>query len=158
MPVLIQKLDHVAIAIGTHIFRQASNHAPSTPELIALELAAKALGPVPRGRSIGCSAPRLSPRNDRYSSEVRHPPVPMEFLVIVATPELGSTQKKSKSGCLLAINLVSLSSIGADPSLRQIRFGRLDLEDWIGQIAQTGQQARLTSDALNNTLMQLHRS
>ncbi len=36
-----------------------------------------------------------------------------------------------------------------------VRFGWLDEEDWIGQTASTGQQARLSSDVERYKLLQL---
>jgi len=59
----------------------------------------------------------------------------------------GLTSKKSKSGYYLAINFER--SPGKTSPLQQIvliRFGWLDHQDWLGQAAATGQQARLTRE------------
>jgi hypothetical protein len=58
--------------------------------------------------------------------------------------------KKEKSGYYLAVNFdafprqASAARAGANPGLRLIRFGWLDAEDWTGQTAASGQQARLS--------------
>ncbi|MCP4359784.1 MAG: ScaI family restriction endonuclease [Chloroflexi bacterium] len=57
-----------------------------------------------------------------------------------------STSKKSKSGYYLAINFQKFSKNIIAPEIRLVRFGWLDHDDWIGQKAASGQQARLSSD------------
>ena len=53
-----------------------------------------------------------------------------------------TSTKKSKAGYYLAVNFERFKE-GKAPEIRRIRFGWLDESDWIGQRAQTGQQARL---------------
>lgn len=59
--------------------------------------------------------------------------------------QIGNTARKSKSGYYLAINFDKFSSKVTKPEITLVRFGWLDHEDWIGQSAATGQQARLSS-------------
>ncbi len=57
--------------------------------------------------------------------------------------------KKNKSGYYLAINFEKLSKSNPPterPKITLVRFGWLDQDDWQGQVAATGQQARLSSD------------
>jgi hypothetical protein len=61
--------------------------------------------------------------------------------------------KKSKSGYHLAINFEKFGSTRHGISM--IRFGWLDLSDWIGQIAASGQQARLEPNAARHKLLRL---
>ncbi|NJN94664.1 MAG: ScaI family restriction endonuclease [Anaerolineales bacterium] len=65
--------------------------------------------------------------------------------------------KKSKSGYYLAINFQKFSKTveAKRPSVTSMRFGWLDHEDWIGQIAATGQQSRLSQEVERNKLLAL---
>ncbi len=52
-----------------------------------------------------------------------------------------------KSGYYLAVNFEKFSRTSqVNPGINLVRFGWLDLEDWQGQRAATGQQARLSRD------------
>lgn len=66
-----------------------------------------------------------------------------------------TTRKKSKSGYYLAINFEKVDGRVKNPSVKLIRFGWLDHEDWIGQSSASGQQARLSSEVEQNKLLQL---
>jgi ScaI restriction endonuclease len=63
--------------------------------------------------------------------------------------------KKSKSGFYLAINFEPFRKMAKSPKIARIRFGWLDSSDWIGQRAQTGQQARLSRDVERGKLVTL---
>lgn len=65
------------------------------------------------------------------------------------------TTKKSKSGYYLAINFEKFTKIHQQPSIKLVRFGWLDHEDWMGQAAATGQQARLNRDVELYKLLEL---
>jgi ScaI-like restriction endonuclease len=68
-----------------------------------------------------------------------------------AQPNASGTGKKGKSGYYLAINFEKFR----DDSVARIlliRFGWLDHEDWMGQIAATGQQSRLSNETENGKL------
>jgi hypothetical protein len=69
--------------------------------------------------------------------------------------QVGGTSKKSKSGYYLAINFEKFSSKVTKPEITLVRFGWLDQEDWIGQVAATGQQARLSPIVERNKLLVL---
>lgn len=68
------------------------------------------------------------------------------------------TNKKSKSGYYLAINFQKFTKNNKHPQIISIRFGWIDHEDWIGQQAQSGQQARLSADVEKNKLLFIYKS
>jgi hypothetical protein len=57
--------------------------------------------------------------------------------------QVGQSSRKIKSGYYLAINFQKFSANLLRPAIASVRFGWLDHEDWQGQTAATGQQARL---------------
>ncbi|MDQ3437799.1 MAG: ScaI family restriction endonuclease [Actinomycetota bacterium] len=64
--------------------------------------------------------------------------------------------KKGKSGYYLAVNFEKFSSTVGNPRDRLVRFGWLDANDWIGQKAATGQQARLQPSIERSKLLTLY--
>ena len=69
--------------------------------------------------------------------------------------QLGSISKKSKSGYYLAINFGKFTKSNPRPVINLVRFGWLDHEDWVGQAAATGQQARLSREVETYKLLKL---
>lgn len=67
-----------------------------------------------------------------------------------------ASSKKSKSSYYLAINFEKFNESHSVPKIRLIRFGWLDHEDWIGQTAASGQQARLSPEVENGKLITLY--
>ena len=66
------------------------------------------------------------------------------------------SNKKSKSGFYLAINFEAFNDKNNIPRVRLIRFGWIDHEDWQGQIAASGQQARLSTDVETKKLLTVY--
>lgn len=68
-----------------------------------------------------------------------------------------TNSKKSKSGYYLAINFQKFATDKKPqkPPVRKIRFGWLDHNDWIAQVAASGQQARLSPDVKQYKLIEL---
>lgn len=66
-----------------------------------------------------------------------------------------SRSKKSKSGYYLAVNFQKFSKKTPQPEIVLVRFGWLDHEDWLGQAAATGQQARLSQEVETGKLLTL---
>lgn len=64
--------------------------------------------------------------------------------------------KKHKAGYYLAVNFEKFNVEAVSPRVVKIRMGWLDHTDWIGQRANTGQQARLSLSARNNKLLELY--
>jgi len=71
--------------------------------------------------------------------------------------QANSKSQKAKYGYYLAANFEKFSQKLTSPAIRLIRFGWLDLEDWVGQKAATGQQARLMPEVEKNKLLELYR-
>ena len=67
-----------------------------------------------------------------------------------------STSKKHKAGYYLAVNFEKFGLAPGSPRITKVRMGWLDHTDWIGQRANTGQQARPTASARNNKLIELY--
>ena len=68
----------------------------------------------------------------------------------------GMAGKKSKTGYYLAVNFEKFARHKVDrPELRLVRFGWIDHDDWIGQAAPTGQQARLSQEVETGKLLVL---
>lgn len=70
----------------------------------------------------------------------------------------GLTAKKDKSGYYLVINFQKFpakNQTTQTPQINLVRFGWIDLEDWQGQTAATGQQARLSPDVERSKLLRL---
>jgi hypothetical protein len=63
--------------------------------------------------------------------------------------------KKNKSGFFLAINFEKFEDFKT-PKIKKIRFGWLDHSDWIGQQADTGQQAKLTPVTYETKLLEIY--
>lgn len=69
--------------------------------------------------------------------------------------QVSADSKKSKSGFYLAVNFDKFIGEQHRPQISLVRFGWLDHEDWVGQTAATGQQARLTPSVERNKLLSL---
>jgi hypothetical protein len=66
------------------------------------------------------------------------------------------SDKKSKSGYYLAINFEPFDKNNNIPKIRLIRFGWIDHNDWMGQTAASGQQARLSTDVETKKLLTIY--
>ena len=149
------KIGSKEFTIGTHIFPKPQIMAFLLHELIPLELNAK-FPEIWRGDISAEEKDLVCLTNDRYSIEVKTSSSATGIFGNRSYAQQGSSQKKSKSGYFLAINFEKFRPNGGRPEIRLIRFGWLDQEDWIGQTAQTGQQARLRSEVIQRKLMSLH--
>ena len=84
--------------------------------------------------------------NDDYSFEIKTSSDPRHIFGNRSYAQKSAlSEKKSKSSYYLAINFEKFDDT-TNPEIRLIRFGWLDHEDWEGQKASTGQQARLSSE------------
>lgn len=68
----------------------------------------------------------------------------------------GARSGKSKSGFYLAVNFPPVHKLETWEPISHIRFGWIDASDWHGQAAQTGQQASLSREVLQNKLITLY--
>ena len=67
-----------------------------------------------------------------------------------------NARKKQRHGYFLATNFEKFEKNKPTPRILRICFGWLDEDDWIGQRAQTGQQARLPSDIYGRKLLEIY--
>ena len=81
-----------------------------------------------------------------FSVEIKTSSHPSQIFGNRSYAQRPSAAKKSKSGYCLAVNFEKFEASAQQPPITRIRFGWLDHEDWMGQQAPTGQQARLSSD------------
>ena len=65
-------------------------------------------------------------------------------------------RKKKRSGYFIAVNFEKFSSMSSSPQVLRICFGWIDEDDWIGQRAETGQQARLPPEIYGRKLLVIH--
>ena len=142
--------------IGVDIFPKPQIMGFFLHELIPLELGAKYPG-IWRGEENAADKDIIYIPNDFYSIEVKTSSDRNHIFGNRSYAQATSKSKKAKSGYYIAVNFEKFTSNMKNPSIRLIRFGWLDSDDWIGQKAQTGQQARLPTDVEKNKLLNLYK-
>ena len=142
-------------AIGTHMFPSPQIMAFFLRELIPLELQERYPGTW-RGDAAANEKDLVYLPDDLYSVEIKASSSPKSIFGNRSYAQRGTAQKKSKAGYYLAINFEKFALGRARPEITRIRFGWLDHEDWLGQIAATGQQARLDKEADRYKLLVLY--
>ena len=141
--------------IGVEIFPKPQIMAFFLHELIPLELEARHPG-LWRGDTSSDEKDIVCVRDQSMSVEIKASSHPSRIFGNRSYAQKPSSAKKSKSGYYLAINFEKFTDKSATPSIRRVRFGWLDHEDWAGQKATTGQQARLNRDVERYKLLQLY--
>ncbi len=91
-----------------------------------------------------------------FSVEIKTSSHPRQIFGNRSFAQKPSARKKGKSGYYLAVNFEKWPKDGSRPRIRRIRFGWLDEEDWIGQVAPSGQQAHLSAEADQGKLKPLY--
>jgi hypothetical protein len=114
-------------------------------ELIPLNLAASYAKKWKRGESAVDFDAIYIPNGD-YSFEIKTSSSAREIFGNRSYAQLSTSARKQRGSFFLAVNFAKFSS-GNRPEINLIRFGWLGTADWIGQKAQSGQQARLTKEA-----------
>lgn len=95
--------------------------------------------------------------NDDYSFEIKTSSDAKHIFGNRSYAQKGATsEKKSKSSYYLAINFEKFEG-NSTPQIKLIRFGWLDHEDWEGQKASTGQQARLSAEVESGKLKTIYK-
>lgn len=140
--------------IGEDIFPKPQIIAFLLHELIPLELQARYPGRWRPEENAGDKDIVFIP-DDFYSVEIKTSSHPSQIFGNRSYAQEVSASKKSKSGYYLAINFEKVLKNSQNPSLRRIRFGWLDHTDWLGQIASSGQQARLSPEVERGKLITL---
>lgn len=128
--------------IGVHIFPTPQMMGIFLHELIPLEFAAKFPDEWKRGEA-GNEKDLVYLPDNSFSTEIKCSSHKKSIFANRSYAQAPSDSKKSKSGYYLAVNFEQFSESLSQPKIRMVRFGWLDHGDWIGQRAETGQQARL---------------
>lgn len=149
------KLGTKPFLIGTHILPSPQIMAFFLHELIPLELADSHPG-VWRGDVSANEKDLVYIPDELYSVEIKASSSVGQIFGNRSYAQPGKTSKKSKSGYYLGINFEKFTAEGARPRITRVRFGWLDLEDWLGQRAATGQQARLNKEADRRKMLLLY--
>ncbi|MBD1936757.1 ScaI family restriction endonuclease [Microcoleus sp. FACHB-68] len=153
--ILDSRLGTKGFRIGKDIFPKPQIMGFLLHELIPLELAAKHPNNW-RGDTSSSDKDLVYIPDDSFSIEVKTSSDPKHIYGNRSYAQGASKGKKGKSGYYLAVNFEKFSDT-RNSSIRLIRFGWIDSNDWIGQKAATGQQSRLSSDVENYKLLQLYR-
>jgi len=141
--------------IGEDIFPKPQIMGFFLHELIPLELTAR----YPkqwRGEKVAADKDVVYEPDSTYSIEIKTSSNPKHIFGNRSYAQATTDGKKSKDGYYLTVNFEKFSSSKNKPSIKLIRFGWLDAEDWIGQKASTGQQARLPPLVYQTKLLCLH--
>lgn len=140
--------------IGEHILPQPQIMGFLLHELIPLNLASRFPDKWRRGlASTECDAHSLV--DSGYSFEIKTSNSATGIFGNRSYAHVSETAKKRRSGYMLAVNFAKFGPGISSPSLTLIRFGWLEPGDWIGQRAESGQQARLTKEAIAYKLIVL---
>lgn len=143
--VFVSKIGTKRFQIGKHIFPKPQILAFFLHELIPLELTSRYPG-VWRGEESAADKDIVYVPDDSFSMEIKTSSHPSQIFGNRSYAQKVVKGKKSKSGYYLAINFDKSTKGASVPRLRKIRFGWLDHGDWQGQVAATGQQARLSPE------------
>ena len=141
--------------IGSHLFPKPQIMAFFLHELIALELSVRYPG-IWRGDQSAEEKDLVYVPNPFYSVEIKTSSHTSRIFGNRSYAQKTSVRKKVKSGYYLAINFQKFKAKLKKPEIILIRFGWLDYEDWVGQTAATGQQARLRPEAERYKLLPLY--
>lgn len=144
--------------IGKQIFPKPQIMGFLLHELIPLELHSRFPAKW-RGDEASSEKDLVYLPDSHYSIELKTSSNPRHIYGNRSYAQKTTRGKKSKTGYYLAVNFEKVSKEAEEGSLARvlrIRFGWLDSIDWIGQAAQTGQQARLSSEVENGKLLQLY--
>lgn len=95
--------------------------------------------------------------NPEYSIEIKTSSNKSKIFGNRSYAQETTSDKKSKSSYYLAINFEQFNETNILPKIRLIRFGWIDHEDWMGQAAASGQQARLSTDVETKKLLTIYR-
>lgn len=93
--------------------------------------------------------------DERFSIEIKTSSSRGQIYGNRSYAQVGNDEQKGKSGYYLAVNFEKITPTTPHPQLHLVRFGWLDHQDWLGQAAPTGQQARLNPDAERYKLLPL---
>lgn len=140
--------------IGKEIFPTPQIMGIFLHELIALKLE-KAFPHICRREQDSGDKDVVCINDEGYSIEIKTSSNPNRIFGNRSYSQETNKSKKSKSGYYLAINFEKFKD-STNPKILKIRFGWIDHEDWLGQVASSGQQARLSADVENYKLLTIY--
>lgn len=141
--------------IGVDIFPKPQMAGLFLHELIAMEIAARYPDEWRRDDTANEKDLVYLP-NSRFSIEIKTSSSASGIFANRSYAQAPTDRKKSKSGYYLAVNFQPIKRGVPKPQIMKIRFGWLDHTDWIGQKAETGQQAHLHPNTRNTKLLPLY--
>ena len=141
--------------IGEHIFPTPQMMGIFIHELIPLAFAAKFPDAWRRDQT-GDEKDLVCIDNSKFSVEIKCSSHKSKIFANRSYAQQPTDSKKSKNGYYLAINFEKFGERDGLPKLRLVRFGWLDHSDWIGQKAESGQQARLAPESEKYKLLQVY--
>ena len=133
------------LKIGEHIFPKPQVIGALLHELIPAELAASSPKEW-RGEIAADDKDIVYLPDDYYSIELKTSSNANRIFGNRSYAQKPTAGKKGKDGFYIAVNFEKFSKTNSSPEVVVIRFGWLDHSDWIGQKANTGQQARLAPE------------
>ena len=132
--------------IGVHIWPEPQIIGFLLHELVPLNLSTIRPKTWRRGRSANeCDAVYI--RDDSKSFEIKTSSSISGIFGNRSYAHVSEAARKRRGSFFLTVNFQKFDRADVRPEVSLIRFGWLGPEDWIGQLAQSGQQARLTRDA-----------
>jgi hypothetical protein len=145
--------------IGKHLFPKPQIMGFLLHELVTLEFSARYPGQW-RGDESKYEKDLVYIPNSVFSSEIKTSSHKTQIFgnrsYAQKPADTDTGKRKEKAGYYLAVNFEALTRTQVKPRIRRIRFGWLDFDDWIGQKAATGQQARLRPESESNKLLLLY--
>lgn len=143
--IFLSKIGKKPFHIGEDIFPKPQIMGFLLHELIPLEFERRYPKEWRKERTAGDKDLVYIP-NDHFSIEIKTSSSPQNIFGNRSYAQEAGNDKKSKSGYYLAINFTKFTAENIRPKIVKVRFGWLDHEDWLGQKAATGQQARLSRE------------
>lgn len=142
--------------IGKHIFPKPQIMGFFLHELIPLEFAAR-YPKLWRGEKSAGDKDMVYIPDNKFSLEIKTSSHASQIFGNRSYAQEGdSAGKKSKSGYYLTVNFGKFGTSADIPRILKVRFGWLDQSDWVGQVAQSGQQAHLTAAADKYKLLTIY--
>lgn len=141
--------------IGVHIFPRPQIMGFFLHELIPLEFSSRYPELWRREQSSDEKDLVFVP-NNMLSVEIKTSSHKTQIFGNRSYAQQSNARKKRRYGYFLAVNFEKFEKNRQNPQILRICFGWLDDEDWIGQRAQTGQQARLPGEIYGRKLLEIY--
>ena len=151
------RLGDKGFKIGKHIFPKPQIMGFLLHELIPLEFAAR-YPTVWRAESTSGDKDLVYIPDPKLSVEIKTSSDKAHIYGNRSYAQKSGATKKSKSGYYIAVNFEKFTKKRKNPKVVLVRFGWLDHSDWMGQVAASGQQARLDPNTEKAKLQTLYHS